>query len=156
MLQKYLIGEFGTKQNDISQVLAQFGPNRFKKTSSMSVSEFYYRWYDQLPEAMKPASEAERISYVDLINRSLFYFCLEDKYIQEQLCNLKEADPKLKTYLDEAAAAEATKKSFEEIGTSSSVLDSSSAVSMSKCYGESTKNKSFHKNKDKKGPGESL
>ena len=121
----------------------------------MSVSEFYYRWYDQLPEAMKPASEAERISYVDLINRSLFYFCLEDKYIQEQICNLKEADPKLKTYVDEASAAEARRKSFEEIGTSSSVLDSSSAVSMSKCYLEVKKN-SFHKNKDKKVSGESF
>ena len=39
-LQKCLIGKFGTKQNDISQVLAQFGPNRFKKTSNMTVSEF--------------------------------------------------------------------------------------------------------------------
>ena len=155
-LHKCLIEEFGSKQNDISQVLAQFGPNRFKKSPNMSVSEFYYKWYEQLPEALKPSTDAERINYVDLINRSLFYFCLEDKYIQEQLCNLKEADPKLKTYLDEATAAEARRKSFEEIGTSSSVLDSSSAVSMSKFYGESSKKKPFHKYKDKKGSGESF
>ena len=57
---------------------------------------------------LKPSSEAERINYVDLINRSLFYFCLDDHYIQEQICNMMEANPKLKTFLDEAIAAEAS------------------------------------------------
>ena len=102
----------------------------------MTVSDFYYKWYDQLSESMKPSTEDERAKYVDLINRSLFYFCLEDFYIQEQICNLKDADPKLKTYLDEAIAAEARRKSFKEIGASSSILDNSGGAALSKVDGD--------------------
>ena len=69
-----MIEEFGPKQTDISQVLAQFSPNRFKKASNMTVSDFYYKWVDQLPEIMRPTTDGERTKYVDLINRSLFYF----------------------------------------------------------------------------------
>ena len=46
-LHKCLIKEFRSKDTDISQVLAQFGPNRFRKASNMTVSDFYYRWVDQ-------------------------------------------------------------------------------------------------------------
>ena len=129
-LHRVLIAEFRPKDTDISQVLAQFGPNRFRKASNMTVSDFYYRWVEQLPDIMKPNTEAERTNYVDLMNRSLFYFCLDDHYIQEQICNMKEANPKLKTFLDEAIAAEAKRKSFKDIGASSSSLDNSSGIPM--------------------------
>ena len=88
-LHKCLIKEFRPKDTDISQVLAQFGPNRFRKASNMTVSDFYYRWVEQLPEILKPNSEAERIKYVDLMNRSLFYFCLDDPYIQNKFVTLR-------------------------------------------------------------------
>ena len=39
-LHKCLIEEFGAKQTDISQVLAQFSRSCFKKTSNMTVSDF--------------------------------------------------------------------------------------------------------------------
>ena len=59
---------------------------------------------------------------------SLFYFCLDDAYIQEQICNINDANPTLKTYLDEATAAESRRKSFKDIGASSSVLDNSGGL----------------------------
>ena len=135
-LHKVLIQEYKTKDTDISQVLAQFGPNRFRKASNMTVSEYYYRWVEQLPDVMKPSTEDDRIKYVDLMNRSMFYFCLDDVYIQEQICNMKDADPKLKTFLDEAIAAEARRKSFKDIGASSSSLDNSGGVAMSNVDGK--------------------
>ena len=97
----------------------------------MTVSDFYYRWVEQLPEIMRPNTEAERTNYVDLMNRSLFYFCLDDHYIQEQICNMKDANPKLKTFLDEAIAAEARRKSFKDIGASGSSLGNAGGVAMS-------------------------
>ena len=52
---------------------------------------------------------------------------------------------------------QARRKSFEEVSTSSLILDcTGTAVSMSKCYGEVKNKKSFHKNKDKKVSGESF
>ena len=45
-LHKVLIAEYKAKDTDISQVLAQFGPNRFRKASNMTVSDFYYRWVE--------------------------------------------------------------------------------------------------------------
>ena len=121
----------------------------------MTVSDFYYRWVDQLPDVLKPNSEAERINYVDLINRSLFYFCLDDHYIQEQICNMKEANPKLKTFLDEAIAAEAKRKSFKDIGASSSSLDNSGGVAISELDMKSKKNfkkkVSYNANQSDKG-----
>ena len=89
-IQQCLIDEFGSKETDVSAVLLQFGPNRCKKAPEMKVSEFYHLWSEQLPSCMQPESNDDRIKFVDLIKRALFYFCLEDKFLQEQLCNLKD------------------------------------------------------------------
>ena len=43
-LKTVLIEEYGTKETDVSSVLIQFGPNRFKKTPEMSVARFYHMW----------------------------------------------------------------------------------------------------------------
>ena len=131
-LHKCLKDEFGSKETDVSSVLLQFGPNRLKKTPEMSVGEFYHLWQDQLPTCMLPTTNDERTKYVDLINRSLFYFSLEDKFLQEQISNLKDDDPTLKKFFDEAVIAEQKRKSFQEIGVSSSQLDSSGGVAVNK------------------------
>ena len=100
----------------MNAVLLQFAPNRCKKAQDMKVSEFYHMWLEQLPKCMQPESNDDRIKFVDLIQRSLFYFCLEDKYLQEQLCNLKDDDITLKKFLDEACVAEQKRRSYQEIG----------------------------------------
>ena len=115
-------------ETDVSAVLLQFGPNRLKKAPDMSVAKFYHLWLEQLPECMLPSDAAENVKFVDLIKRALFYFCLEDKFLQEQLCNLKNEDITLKTFFDEALVAEQKRKAFQEIGVSSSHLDSSAGV----------------------------
>ena len=101
-----LVEEYGTKETDVSAVLLQFGPNRLKKTADMSVAKFYHLWLEQLPDCMLPGNAAENVKFVDLIKKALFYFCLEDKFLQEQLCNLKNDDVTLKTFFDEALVAE--------------------------------------------------
>lgn len=55
-LHKCLIGEFGSKETDVSSLLCQFGPSRLKKTPEMSVNEFYHRWQEQLPDCMLPTT----------------------------------------------------------------------------------------------------
>ncbi|CAL4079357.1 unnamed protein product, partial [Meganyctiphanes norvegica] len=124
--------EFGPKETDVSSLLCQFGPNRMKKTPEVSVNDFFHSWQEQLPDCMSPVTDAAKTEFVDLVRRSLFYFCLDDKYLQEQLCSMKEAEPSLKKYFDEAVAAEAKRRSFQEIGVSSSHLDSSAGLSVNK------------------------
>ena len=87
-------------------MLLQFGPNRLKKASDIRVSEFHHMWLEQLPACMLPDSEQERVKFVDLIKRSLFYFYLEDRFLQEQLCNIKDDDLTLQKFFDEACVAE--------------------------------------------------
>ena len=53
-LVKLLKEEFGGKVAEVCEVLMQFGPNRLKKTSDMSVAKFTHNWLDQLPECMMP------------------------------------------------------------------------------------------------------
>ena len=131
-LKKVLLEEYDSKETDVSAVLIQFGPNRLRKTADMSVDKFFHLWREQIPECMLPNSEAENARFVDLVKKALFYFCLDDKYLQEQLCELKGDNLTLKMYLDAARVAEQKRKSFQEIGKSSANLDSASGVSISK------------------------
>ena len=148
-----LIEEYGSKETDVSAVLLQFGPNRLKKTPDMSVAKFYHLWLEQLPECMLPANADENVKFVDLIKKALFYFCLEDKFLQEQLCNLKNDNITLKTFFDEACVAEQKRRSFQEIGVSSSHLDSSSGVSVNKW--EARSSDKFGSDKSGAGRGKS-
>merc|ERR1711942_229109 len=68
-----MLEEFGSKQTDVANVLELFGPNRLVKKPDETVSEFFFRWQQNLPENMKPSSNAGYKEYVDLIDRSLFY-----------------------------------------------------------------------------------
>ena len=65
----------------------------------MSVAKFYHMWSEQLPECMLPVSADENAKFVDLIKRLLFYFCLEDKYLQEKLCEIKEEPVTLQLFM---------------------------------------------------------
>ena len=58
-LHKLMIDEFGIKYTDVANVLGQFGPSRLSKSADKSVSEFYYDWFLQIPEIMKPTNNDE-------------------------------------------------------------------------------------------------
>ena len=131
-LHENMIAEFGKRESDVSAILLQFGPNRFKKAPDMSVATFYHLWQDQLPPCMQPDNANANENFMDLVKRALFYFCLDDKYLQEQLCQLKDEDLTLKKFFDEARLAEQRRKSFLEIGVSGSQLDSSSGISVNR------------------------
>ena len=79
---------------------------------------------------MAPLDNDARKEFLELIPRSQFYFGLEDKYLQEELCKVKAEDESLKKFMDEATVAEQRRKSFLEIGVSGSQLDSSSRISV--------------------------
>ena len=103
-----------------------------KKSPDMSVSEYFHVWQDQVPECMSPSTDQECVKFVDLIRRSLFYYGLEDKYLQQQIYDHKDDDPSLKKFFDIACEAEQKCKSFQAIGVSSSQLDNSAGLSISK------------------------
>ena len=134
-LVKLLKEVFGGKVAEVCEVLIQFGPNRLKKTSDMSVAKFTHQWLDQLPECMVPEDtvEANR-KFVDLIKKALFYYSLNDPFIQKELCDL-EGPQTFKTYFDHAVLAESKRKSFTEIGTSSANLYAASGISINKWDG---------------------
>ena len=73
--------EYGSKIAEVSEVLLQFGPGRFKKSSEMTVAKFTHQWQEQLPECMTPSNEAEYAKFADLMKRALYYSCLDDHYL---------------------------------------------------------------------------
>merc|ERR1711954_242481 len=98
----------------------------------MSVSEYYHLWLERIPDFMSPSTNDERVKFVDLIMLSMFYLGLEDTYLQQQICDHKDDNPSLKKFFDIACEAEQKRKSFQAIGVSSSQLDSSAGLSISK------------------------
>ena len=143
-----LISEFAVQESNVSEVLIQFGPNRYKKPSDMSVATYYHKFKAQLPMCMKPVGDVQCREFVDLIQRSLFYLNLEDSYIQEKLCELKEADQKLSLFLEEAVKAESHRKAFKDIGSTGATLDSTQEVGIAQW---DAKNKSDKKPFQKSG-----
>ena len=127
VLKDILKEEFGPKVAQVGEVLMQFGPGRFKKTSEMSVASFTHDWVEQLPECMTPTTEAELAQFADLMKRALFYYCLDDVYIQKDLCDM-DGEPTFKAYFDQAVMSEQKRKSFQEIGDSGAKLDPGGAA----------------------------
>ena len=72
---------------------------------------------------MTPVSDDEYKKFADLVKRALYYYCLDDHYLQKELCELEKADTNFKKYFDQACIAEQKRKSFQEIGTSRAKLD---------------------------------
>ena len=138
-LKKIMTDEFGSRQTDVAQVLNLFGQHRLVKKPDETVSEFYFRWQQNIPENMKPDSVDLKPykDFVDLIHRSLFYIALNDEDLQKALSDMKEADPTLSKYLQEACMAENRRNTFQNIAKSA-VSSESKGVSISKF--ESKKN----------------
>ena len=105
--------EYGSKIAEDSEILLQFGPNHFKKPSEMTVAKFAHLWQEQLPECMTPSSADEYEKFADLMKRALFYYCLDDHFLQKELCKLEEADSTFKKYFDQACVSEQKRKSFQ-------------------------------------------
>ena len=93
---------------------------------------------------MKPVTNAECVKFADLILRSMFFLSLNDEELQKAITDLKVDNPTLKSFLDEAVAAESRRKCRKDIATSSSSLDSTSGVSISK-WDTAFHDKKFHK-----------
>ena len=126
-LENIMKEEFGPKVSQVGQVLQQFGPLRFKKTMEMSVASFAHQWSEQLPECLCPSTPDENQQCVDLIRRTLFYYSLDDVYIQKDLCDM-DGEPSFKAYFDQAVLSEQKRRSFAEIGESGSKLDPGGAA----------------------------
>ena len=92
-LHKLMKEEFGAKHTDVANVLKQFGPSRLVKSSDKSVQDFYFEWSQAIPEVMKPSTDAELKEFADLIHRAMFYFSLNDTYLQQALSDLKTPNP---------------------------------------------------------------
>ena len=99
-LKAILREECASKITQVSEVLLQFGPTHLKKTPEMSVAKFTHNWLEQLLECMTSAATIDDLKkFADLIKRSLYCYCLEDQFIQKELCELSEADNILKNSL---------------------------------------------------------
>ena len=132
--------EYGKKTTEVSEVLLQFGSERMKKPPEMSVAKFAHQWQEQIPECLLPTTDEECRKLADLIKRSLFYHCLDDKYIQNRLCEVEEGDTSFKRCFDQACVIEQRRKAFQEIGTSGAKLDSTNGVIISKIDSEKQNN----------------
>ena len=124
--------EYGSRETNVCEVLLQFGASRYKKTPEMSVAKFTHEFLKQYPECMSPENDAERVEFVDLIKRTVYHHCLQDEYIQKELCELPEADMNFKKYFDQAVKIESRRKSFQDIGASGAKLDPGSEVTIIK------------------------
>merc|ERR1712055_803754 len=101
---------------DIAAVLSCFGPERFKKSKDMTVSQYYHTLREKLPECLKPDTDEKYRKAIDTVHKSIFYQGIADPYIEKQLCNLKGNNLTIKDYFEEAVAAEARKRTFEKTG----------------------------------------
>ena len=148
----YMKDEFGSKQTDVANVLKQFGPQRLAKRPDESVAEHYFRWLQNIPEVMKPTNDQGYKDFVDLVHRSMYYISLEDEFLQKALSDLKDPNPDLKKYFDEAVNAESRLKAFQDITKSSTSVEDKgvtiSYVSNKKKGAKSDKSNKGAKQKD--------
>ena len=127
-----MVSEFGVKVPDIAAVLSCFGPERFKRSKDMSVSQYYHMFREKLPECLKPNTNEAYRSAIDTVHKSIFYQGIGDPYIEQQLCNLKGDNLTIKDYFNEAVAAEARKRTFEKTGDRCNELTPSAISSINK------------------------
>ena len=158
-LKKLMIEEFGSKQTDVAQVLAMFGQHRLVKKSDESVSEFHFRWDNNLPEIMKPTGQDVKPyqDFVDLIHRSLFYIALNDEELQKALSDMKDDKPTVDKYLKEATLAETKRDTFRNIAKSAVNPSDGSGISIAKFeygqYGQWPKSEKSDKSGKSSGQG---
>ena len=68
-IKQLLVSEFGKIGSKVSEVLIQFGPNRYKKPADMGVATYYHKWVAQLPVCMMPSTDDEYKEFADLVKR---------------------------------------------------------------------------------------
>ena len=124
--------EYGSKITSVSEVLLQFGPSCYKKAPEVSIAKFTHLWLEQYPECMSPETEDELRKFADLVKMTAYYHCLEDQYIQKELCELSEADMNFKKFFDQAVTIESRRRSFQDIGASGAKLDPGNGITASK------------------------
>ena len=131
-LYKLLIEHFGQHEPDVAAVLKCFSANRYKKGADISCRNFYSKWMDKLPLCLKPTSDEEKDYFIDLIQRSLYYHALDDRYLEQKLSDIKESDQTLQAFHHESIRAEAQREHYQSVTATSNVLDSSNNVSVNK------------------------
>ena len=112
-LTKFMKQEFGSKQTDVANVIKMFGPQRLVKRKDESAADHYFRWFQNIPEIMKPNDDQSRIDFVDLIMRAMYFVSLEDDYLQKELSDSKEPKPDLKKCFNEVISAESRLKALK-------------------------------------------
>ena len=97
---------------------------------------------------MKPKDDSEREKFVDLVLRTLFYFSLDDSYLQKKLSDISESDQTLLKFYETAILAEAQRLHYQETKEKAGILDSSSSVSVVNKFegGNNSEFKSGHYN----------
>ena len=96
-------------------------------------------WLEQWPECMSPETDDELRKFADLVKMTAYYHCLEDQYIQKELCELSEADNNFKKFFDQAVIIESRRRSFQDIGASGAKLDPGNSITVSKVETGSSK-----------------
>ena len=91
----------------MASVIKCFGVNRYKKPANTDVRNHYCKWQEQLPLCLKPKDEEDRVKFVDLIQRSIFYSSLDDDYLQKKLSDIPESEQTLQKFHETAILAEA-------------------------------------------------
>ena len=124
--------EYTSKITQVSESLLHFGPMLYKKAPEMSIAKFTHNWLEQWPECMSPESDDELKNFANLTKRTAHYHCMEDQYIQKELCELFEADNNFKKFFDQSCLAESRRKSFQDISTSGAKLDPAGGITVSK------------------------
>jgi len=132
-LKKLMLDKFGSQQTDVANVIKQFGAQRLVKSPDETVAQHYFRWYQNIPEVMKPSDDDGRKELVDLLHRSMYIISLEDDFLEKALSDLKDPNPDLKKYFDEACNAESRRQSYQDISKSSTSSESK-GVNISKVY----------------------
>ena len=97
---------------------------------NIDVRNHYCKWFEQIPSCLKPKDDSEREKFVDLVLRTLFYFSLDDSYLQKKLSDISESDQTLLKFYETAISAEAQRLHYQETNEKAGILDSSSAVSV--------------------------
>ena len=66
-IEALMLSEFGSKEPDIASILACFGPNRFKRPKEMSISQYYHKFTEKLPECLNPTADDEFKKSIDKV-----------------------------------------------------------------------------------------
>ena len=119
---------YSRREPKVSSVLKLFSRDRLKK-GNLSVAAYYAKWKESLAPSLVCTTDADKIQCYDLFLRSAFYYGLDDSFIHKELSNIKEADQSLKSFLEEAIAAESRAIHYKDTVNRSHALDHATDIS---------------------------